>query len=183
MGNVAALPLSSAVLPCSPHLGSHSHCFTLQSASWFSLTLYYPAARILVLTHIVLPCRAPDGRLGRGGMVLELRKLRLLDFQAKLRAAVEKEQDEINKLPDKVCECCEMLGPFTLHFAQVSKAQFYTIITVPPRPWSCPCISCPCICLYSLRTPVPCGLGVQALPTGQQAHETGAAALRPEAQG
>lgn len=114
-------------------------------------------------------------------MVLELRKLRLLDFQAKLRAAVEKEQDEINKLPDKVCERCEMLGPFTcqmMHFVQAYKAQLYTIIIVPPRP-----LSCPYICQYSLRNPVPCGLGVQALPAGQQAHASGAAALRPEAQG
>ncbi len=42
-----------------------------------------------------------DGKMGKGKLLLELRMLKLADEQARLRAAVEKEQEEVQGLSDR----------------------------------------------------------------------------------
>lgn len=42
-----------------------------------------------------------DGKMGKGKLLLELRMLRLADMQAKLRAAVEKEQEDVQVMSDR----------------------------------------------------------------------------------
>ncbi len=42
-----------------------------------------------------------DGKKGKGKLLLELRMLKLADEQARLRAAVEKEQEEVQGLSDR----------------------------------------------------------------------------------
>jgi len=42
-----------------------------------------------------------DGKRGKGKLLLELRMLKLADEQARLRAAVEKEQEEVQGLSDR----------------------------------------------------------------------------------
>ncbi|KAG1660651.1 hypothetical protein FOA52_008011 [Chlamydomonas sp. UWO 241] len=45
--------------------------------------------------------RVGDKRPARGGMLFELRKLRLLEFQTKLRKAVEAEQQQLVQMPER----------------------------------------------------------------------------------
>ena len=42
-----------------------------------------------------------DGKMGKGKLLLELRMLKLAEEQARLRAAVEKEQEEVQGLSDR----------------------------------------------------------------------------------
>ena len=42
-----------------------------------------------------------DGKMGKGKLLLEVRMLKLADEQARLRAAVEKEQEEVQGLSDR----------------------------------------------------------------------------------
>lgn len=42
-----------------------------------------------------------NGKMGKGKLLLELRMLRLADEQAKLRAAVEKEQEDVNIMSER----------------------------------------------------------------------------------
>ena len=51
----------------------------------------------LQLSHFV----QINGKMGKGKLLLELRMLRLADEQAKLRAAVEKEQEDVNIMSER----------------------------------------------------------------------------------
>lgn len=50
------------------------------------------------LTHIALQI---NGRMGKGKLLLELRMLKMADEQARLRAAVEKEQEDVQVMSER----------------------------------------------------------------------------------
>lgn len=51
--------------------------------------------------HAELCLHQVDGKMGKGGLLLELRMLRLADHQAAVRAKIEKEQEEIQGMSER----------------------------------------------------------------------------------
>lgn len=49
-----------------------------------------------------MPAQSPDGLPGRAAVLLELRKLRLWNMQVKVRSLLEREEEEIVNMPDRL---------------------------------------------------------------------------------
>ncbi|KAL3163170.1 hypothetical protein ABBQ32_009578 [Trebouxia sp. C0010 RCD-2024] len=78
----------------------------LMAQEYRSMTLRRRLARIADLEAQLAADPMPgfdqvDGKMGKGKLLLELRMLRLADVQAKLRAAVEKEQEDVQVMSDR----------------------------------------------------------------------------------
>jgi hypothetical protein len=55
-----------------------------------------------VLTAILLFWQGPNGEYGRGAILLEQRRLSLLDRQRRLRREVERDGDELHNMQDRL---------------------------------------------------------------------------------